>query len=445
MRLNPCTRAVDRFRVRVSAPFRTACAGVVLAALVFPQAGWGAGFGIYEQGGRALGMAGAYTARVGDASAIYFNPAGLAVIEHGSVQVGTSMIYVSREFAGTSPYPGDGTFAESPRQAFFPVHGYWGHRLGPDVVVGFGIYNPYGLTTEWKDPDTFSGRFISTRASLTPFYFNPVVALNLAPYMRIGVGVMAVHSSLKLNRHVGQPNPLGDPGVLDLGKVELSGDNGLDYGVNLGLQFDVTDAVTVGANYRSGIEVDFDGDADFTFLGTGTPLDPQLRLVFPADQKVNTTLEYPMLFVFGLGVTPVSGLSLEGDLGWTQWSSFDRLAIQFEDDPSLNLALEENWDDAFFFRMGGEYAVNASTRLRLGYYYDETPQPTLTVSPILPDNNRHGLSAGVGKTWGKWGVDVFGLLLLMSDRGTDGINRDGFEGTYANGVQILGATVSYVY
>ena len=58
---------------------------LLAAFLVLPAVAWGAGFSLYEQGARAMGSAGAYAARVGDASAIYYNPAGLAKVESGEM------------------------------------------------------------------------------------------------------------------------------------------------------------------------------------------------------------------------------------------------------------------------------------------------------------------------------------------------------------------------
>jgi long-chain fatty acid transport protein len=416
-----------------------------VAALLLPVSAWGAGFSLYEQGGRALGQGGAYTARVGDASGIFFNPAGLARVENGEILGGTSMIVVSREFAGVNPYPGYGSHAESPTQAFFPFHIYWAERLGDDFVVGFGVYNPFGLTTEWKDPDSFPGRFISTKASITPFYFNPTVAVSLAPWLRAGAGVTAVHSSLELKRHVGQINPTGsEPEVFDLGTADLTANNDLDYGVNLGFQADLTPALTLGMNYRSRVSISYDGTADFTFTGTGTPLDSVLVGLFPKDQSASTDLGFPATLVLALGVTPSPRFSAEMDLGWVQWSSFDRLPLRFKD-TSLNQTLIEEWKDTFFYRFGAEIGLRDDLDLRLGYYYDETPQPSNVVSPLLPDNNRTGFSLGVGKSWGRVRADLFGLYLIIPDRSTGGNNRDGFEGTYANGVQIAGLTLGYRY
>ncbi len=417
------------------------------AALVLlaPAAGWTAGFSLYEQGARALGSAGAYTARVSDPSAVFYNPAGLVGIEGGEFYAGVSGILVGREFAGVSPYPGYGVHETSPTSLFTPFHVYWGQRLGSDLAVGFGVYNPFGLTTEWDHPDDFSGRYVSTKASITPFFFTPTVALRLAPWLRVGAGLTAVHSSLELRRHVGQVNPrTTDPATLDLGRVKLNADNGLDYGGNFGLQVDLTRRMTLGFTYRSKVAIQYDGNADFTFTGTGTELDPQLQGLFPKDQGVSTNIDFPASFVAALAVSPSDRLTLEGDLGWTQWSSFQSLPIRF-DDASLSQTLVENWDDAFFFRAGAEWALRPDLNLRFGYYYDQTPQPTESISPLLPDNDRHGLSVGIGKDWGRFRADAFALLLLIGDRDTEGVNRDGYEGTYSNGVQIAGVSLGYRY
>jgi long-chain fatty acid transport protein len=333
----------------------------------------------------------------------------------------------------------------SPDEVFYPVAAYWGHPLGDRVTVGFGFYSPFGLSVEWEDPETFSGRFISTRVAITPFYFNPSVAFDVSPRLRIGGGVTAVHASVDLNRNVGQPNPTDfGPDVLDLGTVELDGSNGLDYGFNAGLQLDVTETVALGVTYRGGVETAIDGDADFTFTGTGTGLDPQLGPLFPEDQGVTTEIPFPAQLVVGFAVEVSESVVLEADLGWTRWSDLDQLSLRFED-PDLDEVIPQHWEDAFFLRTGAEIALRPGTDLRFGYYYDETPQITESVSPLLPDNDRHGFSAGVGWAKGRWRFDVFGLLLLVQDRETEGVNRDGFEGVYDSGTQIAGLSLGFRY
>jgi long-chain fatty acid transport protein len=89
--------------------------------------------------------------------------------------------------------------------------------------------------------------------------------------------------------------------------------------------------------------------------------------------------------------------------------------------------------------------VQPDTEIRFGGYYDETPQPTSSVSVLLPDAERFGLTLGAGKTWGKWNLDAFGLLLIIPDRSTELSSIDGYNGTYASSVGALGVTAGFRY
>ena len=49
-----------------------------LAVLLIAGSAWAGGFNIYEMGARATALGGAFTATADDASALFYNPAGLA-------------------------------------------------------------------------------------------------------------------------------------------------------------------------------------------------------------------------------------------------------------------------------------------------------------------------------------------------------------------------------
>ena len=76
-------------------------------------------------GPRAIAMGGAYSAIADDASALFWNPAGLAGQEASSM-AGVTMISPTQEFTGSAqyPYPGEGYYAEQQSQAFYPPHLY---------------------------------------------------------------------------------------------------------------------------------------------------------------------------------------------------------------------------------------------------------------------------------------------------------------------------------
>ena len=60
--------------------------------------------------------------------------------------------------------------------------------------VGLGITTPFGLTTEWENPTTFAGRFLSTKAALRAFDFNRPSAGRSLPSFGIGFGAIMRYS-----------------------------------------------------------------------------------------------------------------------------------------------------------------------------------------------------------------------------------------------------------
>src|SRR5438094_8282141 len=78
----------------------------VVALLVCPSIGQATGFRIVDQSASATGQASAFTAQADDASAVYYNPAGMTQLRRGQVSPGTLLIGGSTSF--TQPTAGDG-------------------------------------------------------------------------------------------------------------------------------------------------------------------------------------------------------------------------------------------------------------------------------------------------------------------------------------------------
>ena len=60
---------------------------VLIALLLFSSSAWAGGMFLPFRGARATGRGGAFTAGVDDASALYYNPAGMSDIEDWSFLV----------------------------------------------------------------------------------------------------------------------------------------------------------------------------------------------------------------------------------------------------------------------------------------------------------------------------------------------------------------------
>lgn len=416
---------------------------LVLAGLGLAGRADAAGYSIYEQGSKALGMAGAFTAQADDPSAIFYNPAGIGRLQGTQVNVGAHLIGITREFAGEAPYPGYGVKETAPTVYGTPVNLYMARRLSPGWAAGLGVYNPFGLKTEWDDKDNYSGRFVSREASITPFFITPVLAWNPTSRVSIAAGPSYATSKIHLERNVGVNNPLyGDPRftgtdqLLDLGTVDIDG-SGHGIGWTAGLKVDLTDDLKVGAVYRSAIDIDYEGsDADFAyaFKGSGNAtldalLGNTLRSQFPDDQKATVSLPFPSSLAVGLEMHPADSWTVEIDALWTGWNRLQTVGLNF-DDESISTNIEENWHNALSLRAGAEYRMNEQWALRGGWYFDESPQPTKAVDPLLPDADRNGLTLGAGWNHGAWRVDGYALWLMVSERSTMGRSLRGYDGIY---------------
>ena len=131
-------------------------------------------------------------------------------------------------------------------------------------------------------------------------------------------------------------------GILDLGSDSTS-DTG--YGVQFGLLYKASDAISLGATYISPQKLqykqvfDFDGDRNKDDLG----------------------LDSPQQAGFGIAFEPLKGMLLiEGDVKWVNWSG----AKGFKD---------FDWRDQWVFAFGIQYKPVKKLALRAGYNYGNNP------------------------------------------------------------------------
>jgi long-chain fatty acid transport protein len=419
--------------------FTKACA---LAVLLAPVVAHASGYAIYEQGAAALGMAGAYVASAHDATAQFYNPAALTRLKGKELSLGTTWLSTHTSFAGEPEYPGFGVTEEMKTGTFFPTNAYWTSRFKEKFAYGLGVNTPFGLGVEWQDPQHFTGRERVTKATLTTI--NTTANLAWAPndQWSFSGGLNALFASVELNNIQTIASGGGQP--VNVSSAKLKSDYKPDYGWNLAALVTPSPEWRVGVTYRSEVKVKIDdADATFTQIPTGDPsLDGVVAANLPPSQKVTTDLKFPAMLSGGVAWDPRQDWTVEVDALWTQWSAFDKLALRFPSDPALNQDIVENYDDQFQIRVGAEHRM-AMWKGRFGYYYDKAAAPTESVTPLLPDANRHGVTLGFGMDRGKWTFDAYNLFLFVQNRSTEGRERDGFDGTYKTYVNALGGSVAY--
>ncbi len=416
--------------------------GVCVLLCLWFSLTWGAGFALYEMAGRATAMGGAFTAIADDPSALYFNPAGIAFLTRPAVMAGVHFIMPQTKFTPSTPFPG-GNEAESESQTFTPIHFYAAYPVMERLSLGLALFNPYGLGLKWKNPETFTGRFVSYDAALQYFDFAFSAAYRVTDCLALSGGLDMIVGSVKLNRYVElfpeSPNS-------EVGTIELSGTSKPALGFHGGALYK-KGPLGVGISYRHQVKTEFeDGDADFTVDMTSPIAGIAARNM--VDQSINTEITLPSTLAFGVAYQLMPALQIGVSMNYVTWSTFDKLPMTF-DSSAINTEVIENYEDVMIFRLGAEYALNDAMRLRVGYLFDQTPQIKESMSSLLGDANRQNLALGFGYRWNRMTFDVNYLVILFEERDTFkngvGVQYDRLNGRYNSVANIFGFSMGYTF
>jgi long-chain fatty acid transport protein len=396
-----------------------------LAALAAPAALHAQGFGLNEIGSCAVARASATTgAPCEDASALFWNPAYGTRLKGTSIYGGIAAIQVAGDFTADSS--GQRYRGNVPTE--FPPHVFANWKSASRrYAVGAGVYVPYGLTSAWFD--NFPGRFSSLRTSLKTVYVQPNLSFDVTPNWAIGGGPVVGYSKVSLQQSVDLSQQrisatatfasLGIAPGTEFARAQLKG-TAMGYGFHVGVHGKIGSSLTIGARYLSSMEFKYDdANARFVQMATnlvvpdsitgaqlggvprGTPYDAILAAQFRTggalvSQKVKTTITHPGQVQVGLGYTAPTGTLISLDYANIFWSKFKELPVNFQGPASgSSRTLIEDYDNSSAVRASIEQKFGL-TALRAGFSWVKTPAPDVTVTPLLPDQDRRNYTLGFG-------------------------------------------------
>lgn len=175
--------------------------------------------GLLVPGQGASGLGTAYAggaAQAEDASTLFFNPAGIALLDNGQFQAGLTAVFPSAQFQN------EGSRYSLPNTSLngMKLEGANGGEAGTDAVVptlaitqrvlsgypygdlslGAGVSVPSGLATDYSPG--WVGRYSALRSKLSTFDIQPTMAYRLWDRLSVGVSLDVQYASARLTQAI---------------------------------------------------------------------------------------------------------------------------------------------------------------------------------------------------------------------------------------------------
>lgn len=390
------------------------------------------GFQLNIRGAKAVAMGGAFTAIADDPSAVYWNAAGLSFLQGTNIMLSSHLVAPQTSFRGVSPQVDR---FRSENRVFFPTHLFASHTINDQWSVGLGFTQPFGLGTTWDED--WPGKYLAIETGLTTYVVSPVVSFKPFKTLSVSAGFLYGFATVKITRK----SPLSSL-FADDAFVELEGSDKFAYGFNAGLMFRPTDFISIGATYSSEMEYEFEG--------TATTIAPSQFASQVPSGNITATLTTPQNIAAGIAVDITKELKLSAEYQYIGWSSYDTLAVDFEDENFDDIASPRLYNNSYILRFGAYYRLNEQVGLMGGFYFDNMPVDPENLNPSLADSDRLGFSAGIdAQIFEKLKIVGSYLFISAKELTVDNSNQvytpggSKFNGTYNSIANIF--SLSFIY
>ncbi|HTS17873.1 MAG TPA: outer membrane protein transport protein [Verrucomicrobiae bacterium] len=366
------------------------------------------GFRNPDQGAAATAQGNAFVAQADDATAIYYNPAGITQIQGTEIANGGDLIFPDSRLKDGPP----GT--EMTKRSLIPFlygttdFGIFGVHDSP-WRFGIGVNVPFGNEAVYNQNGPF--RYLLTSANLQVINIQPTVAFKFNDHFSLGAGLNIYDVNTELNSHI----PVSPS--LD-GRFHFDG-NGLAEGATAGLLWKITPQHSIGIAYHSPFTVNYVGHADVNIPG-----------VIQQHSDATASMPFPQTIAGGYAFRPIPQWKLEADIEWTNWQPLRQLTLNAPGSQADGRSVPFYWMDSFLYEFGTQYDLNKHWKLRAGYIFSENSVPGSTYSPSVPDADRHVFSVGFGFNTGRFFLDALYQYTIAADRTVN-------NGTAADGTWLI--------
>ena len=377
------------------------------------------GLRLLPESARALGKIGGKFATLDDPSVVRINPANLSYLDESKFMISTTLLHGETNFqslTGTteemlSPWKyGGGLYFAG------PVEGY-------PLSLGFGISAPYGIDMIWPENGAFA--FVMPHeASLQSIALTPGVAVQVSDTLSLGISLDVTSNRLELTQNYPWALITSVPSTPS-GTQVFTGEG---WGVTptFAMNWEPEPRHHVAIIGRLPMSVDFVGDYELSNIPGA------LSGVFVPQSRFESEIEFPGSIAAGYAFDVNERLTVGIDGEWLQNSTHDDLPINIGVNqgllPSDSVVLD--WKDSWNLGAGVEYDLTDQVALRAGYLYSESPIPDLTFTPVVPGNDRHIFSVGLGIKGERSSLDIGYLIGMFEDRSVRGNQVPAYDGEW---------------
>ncbi len=366
-----------------------------------------------DQDALAVARGYAFVATASDPSAVYYNPSGLAA-QSGSEVGGAFVISPSDSYQGAGgrvDAKGD-TFVLPHLFASVPVGGW---------VLGLGVFEPFGLQTEWPDNSGFRNLATSNKLTVTTGALS--LAKAITPSLSVGASFEVDRLHVDLSQGIGF-----SPGDL----LNYNASNSAESW-NAGLMWSPAPSQHFGIMYESRV--------NFHLNGTLT------EYPYGVDEPGSGSWVFPDHLSFGYSFRPTPDWNLEVDADWTHWSLLQAVTVHAATGP---ITLPFYWTDSWYYNIGGTRSWTTPSgvfSVSAGYSYSQNSIPDQFYTPALPDMTRNLVALGASYRWARWEFNLALERGLATSRTVTGAypspTGQSANGTYYTSFNALDITEQY--
>lgn len=393
---------------------------------------------------KQLGMGHTGVALKLGAESMLFNPAGAAFSDR-TIDISASVSAVAPKATAYLP---DGSAWATHAPVSTPLNVAASFRILDNLQGGIAFYTPYGSGIEWLED--WPGAVLNQRCTLRAFTLQPTFSWRIIPGLSVGAGLMATWGDVDLDKGLVSAGSMDAMlGVLDatgLGaamglppghryatttpaSVNLKGKAKMTFGINVGVMYDITPRLTVGASYRSKMNMTVEaGTASVRYADDVATaiLQPALGIINQANFRA--TMPAPYVLSFGLGYRPTDRWTLALDAQLTGWKAYKSLDVEFLNETlrPFDQHIAKNYSNAWAVKAGAQFAATRRLDVRAGIMVDTTPVQSDLYNPETPGTTKIDPAIGLSfRPVGGLSID-FALMYVA------GLNANNRSVAYTN-------------